>query len=78
MRVVPLAYGSHFRVLEETGAGDSRPFLLFVGSRSHYKNFEGLLETNGVWARRQKVSPLAVGKPWRTAERRTLRRLGIA
>lgn len=70
--VVPLA---HSQVFQAAALLDlphplptERPFLLFVGRRSHNKNFDGLLRAYGDWPRRNEVDMVAVGPPWTEEE----------
>jgi glycosyltransferase involved in cell wall biosynthesis len=53
------------------------PFLLYVGSRVHYKNFSTLLEAYAGWERRAQVPLVCVGSPWTEAELRRLRAFGV-
>jgi len=80
--VVPLACSSVFRPLDETGlsarARVPEPFLLYVGARSHHKNFGELARAYSVWRRRGEVSLVAVGASWSADEWTLLTDLGIA
>lgn len=42
----------------------AKPFLLYVGTRTSYKNFQFLLKTYGQWPRNQKVDLVVVGSGW--------------
>ena len=56
---------------------DGRPFLLYVGSRSDYKNCSVLLEAYKKWSKNDEVELLFVGKPWTTPEKQYLSDLGV-
>ncbi|HOI72939.1 MAG TPA: glycosyltransferase family 1 protein [Syntrophales bacterium] len=82
LHVVHLAGSDFFRPLRdgesESNHPGERPFLLYVGSRAHYKNFDGLLRAYSRWAERCDVGLLAVGAPWTPVEADLLRKLGLA
>jgi glycosyltransferase involved in cell wall biosynthesis len=82
IHVTPLAYNEEVFGLRsgeghrsEMGVG--KPFLLYVGGRTHYKNFAGLLRAYSVWSRRKEVALVVVGHAWLKGERRLLAELGI-
>ena len=79
--VVPLARSDVFRQVEQRDDSLQRPtkqpFLLYVGDRSHYKNFNGLIQAYSVWAHRKEVALVVVGRPWSADEERRLAELGI-
>lgn len=79
--VIPLSYSRTFRRLEETvqiiDLINSGPFLLYVGTRHEYKNFNGLLAAYSNWARKDEVSLVVVGVIWSADEIRRLKELGI-
>ncbi len=81
LHVIPLACGDVFRQLEQRhGAFEAStrgPFLLYVGSRAHYKNFEGLLKVYSTWPGRGEVTLIVVGGPWSANEEGRLAELGI-
>lgn len=82
IHVVPLAGSDVFRQLEqgdddELGMPTKQPFLLYVGARFHYKNFEGLIQAYSIWAHRREVTLAVVGKTWSADEERRLVKLGI-
>ena len=74
--VVALACSDVFRPLdqrsEELRMSTEQPFLLYVGSRSHYKNFNMLIQAYSVWLHRKEVALVVVGKPWTADEVRRL------
>ena len=79
--VVPLACGDVFRQLEQRDDGleepTKQPFLLYVGSRARYKNFDRLPQAYSVWPYQGKVALVVVGRPWSADEERRLVELGI-
>lgn len=81
IRIVPLACSETFRQGEEEGTADrggpERPFLLYVGIRSRYKNTDLLLRMYARWRHRKSVDLVVVGRPWTPAERAELVDLGL-
>jgi len=79
--VVPNGYSDTFSrltsVTKKMEAPISSPFLLYVGSRSHYKNFGHLIQAYSVWHHRREVNLVAVGQEWSSDEMEMLTRLGI-
>ena len=80
--VVPLAHSAVF----QPGSADTpaailpggRPFLLFVGRRSHNKNFAALLRAYSRWPGRNRVDLIAVGgEPWTGEEASFLETHGL-
>lgn len=56
----------------------SRPYFLFVGSRSFHKNFQGLLDSfRKVASMRHDIALCVVGLPFSKLEERTIRDLGL-
>ena len=61
---------------ETVDAGDPRslallpgkPFFLYVGRRSHHKNFAGLARAYAAWPGRKDVDLVVAGDPWTTEE----------
>jgi glycosyltransferase involved in cell wall biosynthesis len=78
--VIPLACSNVFRQLElcddRLDIVTKRPFLLFIGGRYPYKNFDGLIQAYSVWAHREEVALVVVGSPW-SVEKKRLAELGI-
>jgi glycosyltransferase involved in cell wall biosynthesis len=78
---IPLAYGENFR--EMTGEEIppdflvERPFILYVGARSHYKNFKTLLSAYAAWPRRKEISLIVVGNPWSKEEQEEINIAGL-
>lgn len=73
--VVPLAHSDSFHPLAngERAAQPSKPFLLYVGKRTHYKNFNLLLEAYGSWPGRTEVDLVVVSdSAWTPDEQRYL------
>lgn len=81
IRVVPLACSDVFGAGAAAGAparpGGERPFLLYVGRRSRYKNVDLLLHAYAEWPRRGEVDLVVVGRDWSADEVRELARLGL-
>ena len=79
--VVPLACGDvfkqHTNPPKDTGSPVSGPFLLYVGSRSQYKNFRQLVEAYSLWQHRDEVSLVVVGSNWSPDEIESLTALNI-
>jgi glycosyltransferase involved in cell wall biosynthesis len=79
--VVSLACSDSFRVIEAPAGlaiASKSPYLLYVGMRSHYKNFAVLLEAFSRWDRRTELRLAIVGPPWSGEERQRLEALDIA
>jgi len=78
---VPLSYSNTFKRLanlaERTESPVSGPFLLYVGTRTHYKNFGQLIQAYSLWQHRQEVSLVVVSKEWSKDEIDSLGGLGI-
>ena len=78
--VIPLACSNVFRQLElcddRLDIVTKRPFLLFIGGRYPYKNFDGLIQAYSVWAHREEVALVVVGSPL-SVEKKRLAELGI-
>lgn len=81
-RVITLAPGSTFRILTPTEAPadptlPAAPYLLYVGDRSHYKNFDSLLSAYARWPQRHDIGLEVVGDVWSAEELARLAQLGI-
>jgi glycosyltransferase involved in cell wall biosynthesis len=78
VRVIPLAASAVFRQLEEAPHADlPRPFLLYVGARYAYKNFDRLLGAYAGWPRGKEVDLVVVGGGWTRRERQLLEALHL-
>lgn len=82
LHVVPNACSDVFRQLEQSVdipmLSTNRPFLLYVGSRARYKNFDLLIHAYSKWPQHEEIDLLFVGgKPWSQTEQRTLTELGV-
>jgi glycosyltransferase involved in cell wall biosynthesis len=75
--VIPLAFSAAFHVLPDLQHTHFEPFLLYVGDRSHYKNFTRLLEAYAVWSQFKEVALVVVGRGWTQQEQLLLEKLGI-
>ncbi len=78
---VPLAGGDSFRQLSQEEIPRDfwvdRPFVLYIGGRSYYKNFKTLLNAYAVWPRKNDIRLLVVGSPLSKAERRQIVAAGL-
>lgn len=79
--VVPLACSDSFKTLERSKIKlilpNREPFILYIGNRSHYKNFERLLQAYSVWRYRNEISLVIVGQSWSTEEKQRLMELKV-
>ena len=76
-RVIPLAAHPLFHQLDFQTPPDGStrpPFLLFLGDRSAYKNFERLVQAYSQWSRRHEVELLVGGHGWTQEETALLQR----
>ena len=74
-QVASLACSAEFRPLagqDTLPRPTPRPFLLYVGMRSGYKNFKLLLDAYSRWPARNSVDLVVVGSPWSQEEQRLL------
>lgn len=55
-----------------------RPFLLYVGRRDHYKNFQRVLDAFAVWRYRNEADLYVVGPRWTPGEESCIHRLGLS
>jgi glycosyltransferase involved in cell wall biosynthesis len=80
-RVIHLAASPVFRQLNGTGdlsrSFSSKPFLLFVGARVAYKNFENLLNAYSSWTNRNDINLVVVGSEWTPREKQRIRELDL-
>lgn len=76
--VIPLACSDIFQKLPEKNRDAAhRPFLLYVGGRQHYKNFQRLLQAYSTWKMRDDIDLVVVGRAWTAEEVKTLVQLEI-
>ncbi|MBN2396107.1 MAG: glycosyltransferase family 4 protein [Candidatus Atribacteria bacterium] len=72
--ITPLASSKKFCILPsdflEQCSVPFKPYLLYVGRRSHYKNFMGLLRSYRLWNNRYNVNLVVVGPLWTEIEKR--------
>lgn len=70
--VVPLACSDGFHQIEDVSAcylsPSEKSFLLYVGGRHHYKNFDQLLKAYSVWKMKPVIDLVVVGEPWNRSE----------
>jgi glycosyltransferase involved in cell wall biosynthesis len=78
---IPLACGDNFRQMSKEEITPDfrvdRPFIFYVGIRSHHKNFKTLLNAYAAWSRRSEISLLVVGSPWSKEERKEIISRGL-
>jgi glycosyltransferase involved in cell wall biosynthesis len=55
----------------------SKPFLLYVGRRTHNKNFDTLVRAYSSWTRHKDIELAVVGQSWNNAEKQLLKELGL-
>lgn len=67
--VVPLAHSPVFTTQEYDDSMMCSPFLLYVGGRRNYKNFQRLLTAYTHWPRSEEVALIVVGEPWSSDEK---------
>jgi len=83
IRVVHLAPSPVFRLLEDEDSEvnqsgtQMRPFFLYIGDRSLYKNFGGVLDAYCAWPRSREIDLVVVGGPWSADEERRLAESGL-
>ena len=81
LHVAYLAHSNIFRPMVEAEQRlprpIRRPFFLYVGSRTHHKNFQALIKAFSRWKHHGNVCLLVVGPPWSPGENRRLAELGI-
>lgn len=81
-RVVPLACSSIFRKLNDDQLCDTsptqKPFLLYVGGRRHYKNFDVLLRSYSAWKQHKDIDLVVVSTAWTEMEKSALTELNVA
>lgn len=79
--VIPLAHDPVFRAIDDTnellGVRKNRPFLLYVGRRTLYKNFIMLLNVYSRWSLRKEVDLVVIGDQWSKHELEMLATLKI-
>jgi glycosyltransferase involved in cell wall biosynthesis len=75
---IPLACSAFFCELPDDAFLSTRkPFLLYVGRRSHNKNFAALAQAYAAWQDRSKMDMVVVGADWSEEEKALLTALGI-
>jgi glycosyltransferase involved in cell wall biosynthesis len=75
--VAHLAHSPIFRPLtDEMKSPFSQPYILYVGSRAHYKIFRFLLEGYANWPNRQ-IELVVVGSPWTDPENELLQKYDL-
>jgi glycosyltransferase involved in cell wall biosynthesis len=81
VRVIPLACSEVFMQIQNPEPNPipipRKPFLLYVGYRTHYKNFDALIKAYSQWQNRSEVDLVVVGRQWSVDERKKLVASGI-
>jgi glycosyltransferase involved in cell wall biosynthesis len=82
IQVIYNAYSENFQILNPNDKFvpdiSDQIYFLYIGNRSHHKNFSGLIDAYRQWDGRSKVKILVVGPPWTREERRELAQFGIS
>jgi glycosyltransferase involved in cell wall biosynthesis len=83
VHVVPNACSDIFRRLDNTGLPTGiqikQPFLLYIGNRARYKNFDILAKAYSLWHRRKEVALVLVGgRSFSEGEQQLMGKLAIA
>jgi glycosyltransferase involved in cell wall biosynthesis len=80
--VAPLAVSQTFHPLNNSDirniAPTQKPFLLYVGTRATYKNFDFFIKTYASWRGRGEIDVVVVGPAWSAYEKAILDHNGIA
>lgn len=78
---IPLACGDIFQKMSREEIKSEfrvdKPFILYVGARSHYKNFKTLLSAYEAWPRRNEISLVVVGSLWSKEEQEEINMAGL-
>lgn len=77
--VAPLAVSSEFETLAKKVSIKiwQRPYLLYIGGRTGYKNFETVLTAYSRWPQRQQIDLYVVGPPWTSEEKQKIQALKV-
>ena len=79
--VVPLAYNPIFRQLKDVNPStintNIKPYLLYIGTRSAYKNFSAFVEGYSLWRYRNEVDLVVIGDDWSEEEKKDLEDLKL-
>jgi len=87
LHVIPIAFNPVFRRLGSIEKNDVKfnkrtmipePFFLYIGTRSHHKNFLGLIDAFKNWEGNSNSYLVVVGLPWSNNEERLLKNLGMS
>lgn len=81
LKVIQLGCSDIFKKLNKTEmkskTENDKPFFLYVGTRPHYKNFNGLVQAYKAWSGKKNVDLVFVGNPWSVREKKFLDQLGM-
>ena len=82
IHAIRLGFSSVFKQLRDDEIDPNqrflRPFLLYVGKRSHNKNFGTLARAYSAWNRKNEIKLIVVGEPWTKYEQESMLKLDIA
>jgi len=77
---VKLSHTDHFQFMPELLKAKreiEKSFLLYIGTRVHYKNFDFLMKAFAQWQKSKNIDIVLVGPPLNDAEKTALVQLGI-
>ena len=81
IKVIHLASSPIFRQIENANhipaQITSKPFLLYVGGRNSYKNFNNLLKAYGSWHSINEIDLVVVGRSWNKHELKLIKELKL-
>jgi len=82
IHIIPLAHSEAFQRLPNNRIDPqivpALPFILYVGSRVHYKNFSFLLDVFAAWEKRNEIHLVLAGPPLTSEEKNTLKAKGLS
>jgi glycosyltransferase involved in cell wall biosynthesis len=76
IQVIHLACSPVFQKIENQN-DNGKPYILYVGDRKKYKNFEGLLQAFYIWSKNRDVELVVVGADWSDEETRKISELKL-
>lgn len=74
---IPNGYSNIFTQKDRFENHFETPFLLYVGDRTHYKNFKMLIRVYSQWNLSKDIALFVVGEPWTSFEAKKLLELRI-
>lgn len=66
------------RLLQKLARDPNRPFILYVGSRQKYKNFERMVHAFSLWSHRKDIDLLVVGRHASAEEQKLMEETGVS